>query len=101
MIRRRPKQGEKPGKVLGRRSRYSNRYTSKPAKIFTANGRITGYELSDGTIVVGKDCCERPWECHRPECWHPLAKPWWMGPVSALLRQPGVPTYFFFFFFSQ
>jgi hypothetical protein len=42
-------------------------------------GRIVGYELEDGTIVKGGDCCERPWECHRPQCWHPPAKPWWMG----------------------
>jgi hypothetical protein len=42
-------------------------------------GRIAGYELADGTIVKGRDCCGRPWECHPPECWHPLAKPWWMG----------------------
>jgi hypothetical protein len=82
MIRRQPNE-DPPGKrsiTRAEGSRYSNWRTSKPAMIFTAKGRITGYELSDGTIVVGQDCCERPWECHKPECWHPMARRWWIGP---------------------
>ena len=38
----------------------------------TANGMIVGYELEDGTTVAEPDCCERPFECERPECWRPL-----------------------------
>jgi hypothetical protein len=68
---------EVPGR---RRSRYSNRRASKPAKIFTAHGRITGYELADGTVVKLKDCCENPYACEREECWAPWPSPkapWW------------------------
>jgi hypothetical protein len=33
-----------------------------PVKIIIQQGvgRIVGYELADGTIVKGRDCCERP-----------------------------------------
>jgi hypothetical protein len=45
MIRRRPKQGEKPVKVPGRRSRYSNRRGLKPRRSSRRTGGLRGTSL--------------------------------------------------------
>jgi hypothetical protein len=61
-----PPQGAapKPG-----RSVYEDRAESVEPKIIVAEGRIVGYELSDGTFVEARPCCESPLECERDECW--------------------------------
>ena len=40
--------------------------------MITANGMIVGYELDDGSTIEAPECCERPADCERPECWRPL-----------------------------
>jgi hypothetical protein len=63
-----------------RRSRYSGHPEPEPPQILVNGGQIVGYQLSDGTVVKAEPCCANHAACHKPECWSPRARPWWMGP---------------------